>query len=76
MKAKIKHDMEFFYKFMKAHGYYEMDVYYFWNVFISGADYHKDPNLSKDEIEDIDLFDRVYGGDYERMINNDGKRGK
>ena len=67
MKAKIKHDEEFFYKFMMAHGYKQMDVYYFWIVFISGCDYHKDPNLSKDEIEDIDLFDRVYGDDYEKM---------
>lgn len=66
MKAKIKHDKEFFYKFMMAHGYYEIDVHYFWNVFISGRDYHKDPNFSKDEIEDIDLFDRVYGDDYEK----------
>lgn len=66
MKAKIKHDREFFYKFMMAHGYYETEVHYFWNEFISGRDYHKNPSLSKDEIEDIDLFDRVYGEDYEK----------
>lgn len=27
MKAKIKHDEEFFYKFMMAHGYKQMDVF-------------------------------------------------
>ena len=66
MKAKIKHDKEFFYKFMQAHGYHETEVHYFWNVFISGHDYHKYSCLSKDVIEDIDLFDRVYGEDYEK----------
>lgn len=66
MKAKIKHDKDFFFKLMQAQGYYEIEIRYFWNVFISGRDYHKDPNLSKDEIEDIDLFDRVYGEDYEK----------
>lgn len=66
MKTKIKHDKDFFFKFMMGHGYYEDEVRYFWNIFISGCDYHDWKELDKDVIDTIDLFDRVYGDDYEK----------
>lgn len=65
MKAKIKHDKDFFYHFMYAHDIKaEADKGYFWNIFISGCDYHNWEHLGENGIKALDTFNRVYGEFY------------
>lgn len=62
---KVIHDKYFFYHFMFTRGYRGAEIEYFWNIFISGDEYHNWGDvLGKEGIKALDVFDRTYGEHY------------
>ena len=66
MKEKIIHDKDFFYHFMFTRGYRGAEIDYFWNIFISGDEYHNFSCLKAIDKYALDVFDKKYGEFYEK----------